>query len=57
MLLNAMKHLKRTIHREKKTVFGMPYFDVLKASTTLVQLVYKVTPFLYFYQQFSNEAD
>ena len=57
MLLNAMKHLKRTIHREKKTVFGMAYFDVLKASTTLVQLVYKVTPFLYFYQQFSNEAD
>lgn len=35
----------------------MAYFDVLKASTTLVQLVYKVTPFLYFYQQFSNEAD
>ena len=34
----------------------MAYFDVIEASTTLLQLAYKVT-LLYFYQQFSKEAD
>lgn len=35
----------------------MAYFDVIEASTKLLHLVYKVTPFILIYQQFSNEAD
>ena len=43
MLTKCYETSKKNYIERKKTVFGMAYFDVIEASTTLLQLVYKAT--------------